>query len=600
MSKNNRRPDYQAKLPKTDHNLSHKVKFSSSVGHILPVFHHIMNPGENLKVDLSLFSRTQPLVQPAMVDIEENVDFFFVPFPLLYTGFEAKMYGTTDFLSSYFEATAENRPFPLLSTIEDSEFGSTEYWVDLADEVDNGNISATLSASRLLAHLKYNFMMPFNGTEFEYEGQIAKYSDAYMPRVFPYALLAYHAIYYDFFSLQDFESRVVSNYNWDRYSSASYEQAHVFPSNFWKLHYCAYDGDYFTNTYPTPLLSTANIKPNMLDNSQFNNALRLYLGDGSSVYAADNLAQATSQSDFMQVSSDGDSAFTLATNQLRANFAVEKYLRVLGRADKTYDAQILAHFGFKVPTDVKHQVQHIGHHSQEIKIGEVVATAQTYDGESGASLGDIAGKGYGNGGRQNMVDFTAPVHGVVMAVFYAKPKQVYNRYGFDRINWITGPESFWNEEFDALGAQPLFTLEAQCPIDYPWAASEADIWSWEDRYHEFKHKYSWATPAFASTLKEENEETKRFNVWNTWINGQSPLRYDLNRSVDVDKNLKGRLVMPSDLNNIFTVDFVSQMNEAFVMSPWLMYQGDPFIHDLTFNITLWSPMSKTGESRLDF
>ena len=37
-------------------------------------------------------------------------------------------------------------------------------------------------------------------------------------------------------------------------------------------------------------------------------------------------------------------------------FAVEKLLRITGRARKDYDSQVLAHLGFKVPHDVKHEL----------------------------------------------------------------------------------------------------------------------------------------------------------------------------------------------------------------------------------------------------
>lgn len=601
MSKNNRRPEYVAKLPKTDHNLSHKVKFSSSVGHLLPVFHHILNPGENLKVDLSLFTRTQPLVTAAMVDIQENVDFYFVPFPLLFTGFEAQMYGTSDFLSSYVATHSDDRWFPLLNTVM-TEAERVTCWQRFLDETDNGWTSGVLSASRLLAHLHYNFMMPFDGIEYEYlPDQTRVYNDGYQPTTFPYALMAYHAIYYDFFCLQDFESRRVGNYNWDLYTGDASVKAKDLPSNFFKLHYVAYDGDYFTNSYPTPLLSSANLSTDMLDNSQFADAMRLYLGDANNVTPAQSDGMSTVYpEDFSQVSANGSYDFTLATNQLRANFAVEKYLRVLGRADKTYDAQVLARFGFHVPTDIKHQVQHIGHHSQEIKIGEVVATAQTYDGTSGASLGEIAGKGYGIDKRKNMVDFTAPCHGVVMAVYHAKPVQIYNRFGFDRINWITSAQSFWDEAYDALGAQPIFNLEAASPINGPLPIQSENIFTWSDRYHEFKNKFSWTTPAFASPDQNGNPELRLFNQWNSWINGASPLRYDQMAGTEITQNLAGRLVHPDDLDEIFTVPFVKEFNDDFIKSPWLMYQGDPFLHDLDFKITLWSPMSKTGEPRMDF
>lgn len=605
MSKNNFRPEYQAKLPKTDHDLSHKVVFSSSVGHLLPVFHHIVNPGENLKVDIDLFTRTQPLVTAAMVDVEEKVDFFFIPFPYIFTAFEPRLYGTTDYLSSNFQIDGRDDQlgFPLLvswfptgGTDDAKDYG--EYWrTHLSSNPDLAKVNGSLSYCRLATHLHYNPLMAFNGTTYSSGGQNKRCSNNVMPSVFPYALYCYHAIYYNFFSNQDFEKRQVQFYNADKYVFSTQSVSSMF-HQFFNLHYVSYGPDYFQDSFISPLLSSKNLTTNLLSNSALQNSLRLYLGDSPSVYPADSSATSTANdSEFVQVSAGDNGSFALATNQLRANFALEKYLRVLGRADKTYDAQVLAHFGFKVPTDYKHQVQHIGHFAQEIHIGEVVSTAQTYtDSNTGASLGEIVGKGYGKGVRENMVDFTAPCHGIIMAVYHARPKLIYNNFGFDRINWFTGVTSLYNPEYDALGAQPIFNTELLPPSNN-WVGNPTII-RWTDRYHEFKHKFNWATLAFSEDVKT-TAYYRKFNQWSSWINGSVPLRWDANQGEDPDLYIQSNLVFPDDLDNLFTVGFVKTYNPAYIDSPWLIFQGDPFMHELKFNMTLWSSMSKTGEPKMD-
>lgn len=608
MSKNNFRPEYQAKLPKTDHDLSHKVVFSSSVGHLLPVFHHIVNPGENLKVNIDLFTRTQPLVTAAMVDIEEKVDFFFIPFPYIFTAFEPRLYGTTDYLSSYFESDGHDDEinFPLLqswaptgATDDAKDFGA--YWrTHLQSYPDFAKVNGSLSFARLASHLHYNPFMPFNGTSYTNSSeQSVRCSGNVMPSIFPYALYAYHAIYYNFFSNQDFEKRQVTYYNADKYVSVGQDVSSM-PHQFFNLHYVSYGPDYFQDSFVTPLLSNKNASVNLLNNSSIQESLRLYLGNSSRVFSANKIGESsTSDEEFTQVSAGGaNSSYILATEQLRANFALEKYLRVLGRADKTYDAQVLAHFGFKVPTDYKHQVQHIGHFGQEIHIGEVVSTAQTYtDSNTGASLGEIVGKGYGKGVRDNMVDFTAPCHGIIMAVYHARPKLIYNNFGFDRINWFTGVQSLYNPEFDALGAQPIFSTELLAPSSNNWVSSGSII-RWTDRYHEYKHKFNWATLAFSEDVQTP-AIYRKFNQWSSWINGSVPLRWDLNQGEDPDLFIQSNLVFPDDLDNLFTVGFVKTYNPAYIENPWLIFQGDPFMHELKFNMILWSSMSKTGEPKMD-
>ena len=598
MSKNNFRPSYQAKLPKTDHNLSQKVIFTSSVGHLLPVYHTIVNPSENIKMDLEIFTRTQPLVSAAFLDITENVDVFFIPFDKMLTSFGNKVYDNTDYLSSML-AGDETLNFPKLTlrTFTSDGGSPAKYYNLYIDEVinesDNGDVNGRLSGIRLFNHLHYNPSIFLSDSS---HGE-ATSGTLLMPAVFPYALLAYHAIYYDYFSLQDYEKRFVKDYNFDY---LTFNSSEGYTTRLCKLHYVPYEFDYFQNSYVSPLLSDKNVLVNFNNNS-IKSAMRLYLGNDNIVAPSDSTGGGTtSAEDFVQVSAANDGAYALATNQLRANFAMEKYLRVLGKADKTYDAQVLAHFGFKVPTDVKHSVQHIGHFESQIHIGEVVSTAQTVDANAttGASLGEIAGKGYGANKRDKVVDFTAPCHGVLMAVYYAKPKRIYSTYGFDKINMFTGPESLWNPEFDALGAQPIFRGEL---LFNGWSF-DSEIQAWQNRFQEFKQKYDWASLAFNDPNGSQPTPSgfNGFNDWTSWINGQVPFKLDRYGSVDPDLNYKGRLVQPSDLNRLFTVPFVATWNETYRNNLHLIFQGDPLMHSLNFHVTLWSPMSKTGEPRMDF
>ena len=87
---------------------------------------------------------------------------------------------------------------------------------------------------------------------------------------------------------------------------------------------------------------------------------------------------------------------------------------ITGRTKKTYDAQVLAHYGVEVPHDVKHDITLIGHDTYPIHVGEVTSLAATND----ASLGDLAGKGWAQSPNDvKKHKFTAPCHGVIMTIF---------------------------------------------------------------------------------------------------------------------------------------------------------------------------------------
>ena len=100
MANVNTKPSYQAHLSKTGFDVSQTFNFSSSCGHILPVWYDIANPGEHYSLSTNLFTRTQPLASAPMVDIDEYIDWFFVPFSLLYGNFDSWIYGINDQHSS--------------------------------------------------------------------------------------------------------------------------------------------------------------------------------------------------------------------------------------------------------------------------------------------------------------------------------------------------------------------------------------------------------------------------------------------------------------------------------------------------------------------
>lgn len=578
MSKKNFRPEYQAQLPKTDHDLNQRFIFTSSVGQILPVYHHPLNPGERITGSFDLFTRTQPLLTAAMADISEDIDVFFVPFPLLFTDFEARAYGTNDHLSSTFE-NANSEELPLLQL----SFGNIE---DYGDDTDDGGDSFYKSSYRLLTHLGYNpnSLLPDNYSVGEniYVNPFTTLS----PNIFPYALLAYHAIYYKWFSNSDRERQIVSYYNWDKYFNNTYvSPGDTIPAGFLQLHYVPLTNDYFSSTLPTPIVSSANT---LNSSRNFNAMIKNFLGANNT--RGYDISGATT--DFYdQIDATITSSHGQATSNLRAAFALEKYLRVLGRADKTYDAQVLAHLGVKVPHDVKHQITHLGHFHSDIHIGEVVSTASTEED----TLGDIAGKGYGKSESKETFDFTAPVHGVLMAVYYARPRVIYERYGFDKINAFTSFNDLWNDEFDQLGVQPLFGYETN--IDSGMTNEQMTaICGFQFRYLERKRKYDKTTPAFF-----EPNRANRFNDWIRWINQREPLDgFALSQAVSGQiPHFSKFLCHPTDLNALFVQPYITNWSWQYVESPWLIFQSDPFIHDLRTYVKLYSPMSKTGEPKLD-
>ena len=93
-------PRYVNRESRQGHDLSHDFSFTSSTAQLLTLFAHRMDPKDTISGRVDMFTRTQPLTQPANVEIEEFVDYFFVPLDMLYSGLGDFLYQVNEPYSS--------------------------------------------------------------------------------------------------------------------------------------------------------------------------------------------------------------------------------------------------------------------------------------------------------------------------------------------------------------------------------------------------------------------------------------------------------------------------------------------------------------------
>lgn len=72
------------KTSRNGFDLSFKKNFTAKVGELLPVMVKEVLPGDVFNIDLSSFTRTQPVNTAAFARMREYYDFFFVPYNLLW------------------------------------------------------------------------------------------------------------------------------------------------------------------------------------------------------------------------------------------------------------------------------------------------------------------------------------------------------------------------------------------------------------------------------------------------------------------------------------------------------------------------------------
>lgn len=604
-------PEYRAKLPRNQHVLSHDFGFTCTTGHLLPVFHDLLQASEKISLGFEFDLRTMPLVDAAFCRLTTHTEYFFVPIQLLYQPFENVYYQINEQFSSLFEQPNNiQSDFPVLDlNYVAGDAVRYRLWEHRADVFNGESIGQN--------YLRLFDMLDYSSPDKNY--------DDWLPNVFPYALLAYNCIYQYNYRLDNREKFDAESFNWDKYYNVT-TPITTYPWLYCRLHYRPLASDYFTDVKVSPIVDTLNLNSADLQaakdwlSSNQNISKQTAAGQGKVTTFGQTIVSTVGEQQPMQSPSKArystnllpwqasDTALTVATGgnvkgdiyqlnidsphyhqsaspsgtsafntaNIRALFATEKLWSVTGRARKNYDAQTLAHFGFKVPHDVKHQITKFGHDVSHINIGEVIATGAG----DGVPLGEIAGKGYGHQ-ENRMHQFTAPCHGVVMVLFSVTVDRNYEA-GFPKYNVLTSRNDMYIPEYDNLGMQPLFGYESG------QGYTADSVMGWQYRYEQWKRRYNRVSPAFRND---------RNGSLASWIPSFRPPSV-VNASIVTD-SFQYFLNRPDDVNQLMLAQYPTQWSEAFEQDESAIYDNDPFVVHSHINAVLNSPMSDFSLPRLD-
>lgn len=602
----NRLPHRTANLSRTGHDMSQEFAFTASTGMILPVYQDYLNAGETDYYSGSLIVRCQPLVTAAMCDVDIYLDWFFVPAQMLFTLFGSKRWMTNDLISSFYDDSLIKDDVMPLYDIQSyvkmyrspSLYGTTTQ--GFYTDGYNGTFECLgKSTFRLLNHFGFNPYGIFEGDSSAAVGL------SYMtnPNVFPLFPLAYQAIYQDYFRLplDSYQRRRVTAFNVDKeYATTSTAYSHTAQGNdasLFCLHYRPRHLDYFTSLKNSPVMSAVNSLGSFSDVNSIFQRVDSYL-DREGVRLTDDFGVSSSSGSGSSLGSTTQASLIEGTSGrvssmgLRRMFAVEKLARVIGRAKMDYDSQVLAHFGFKVPHDVKHELSHLKTQHTVLHIGEVISTSDTYSNGSGSALGAIGGKGYGIiRSTDKPFKFTAPVDGVIMCTFSAVPRMRYSGV-FDKQNSLTDRISFYQPEFDKLGMQPLFAYETS-GFQSSYVSYRV---GWQFRYEQWKRKVSRVSEAFAIPV-----QVGQLNQSAPWVVSMRPFGVVNSAgtySPGTVVNFQDLVSRPSDLNSCMVVPYTGTWNSAYLTNPQTMFYTDPFICQFRANVKKVSVMSAYGEPDL--
>lgn len=455
-------------------------KFTSSLGMLLPCFVRECNPDEHYRINARMFTRTMPMNSAAFIQCTQHVEFFFVPYRLLWRDFPQFVTGTKYPTSLYDSSVSSDSPKFDLSKI----YNAFKQKLTASNLTPSGGLGTDLlgypkiqNAMRLLDLLGYGCY---------YTPESKDFAPAVMN---PFRLLAYQKICADFYRVANWENNRVKSWNIDGLnidltSSWNAVTLQNFLDNYLALNYRPWKKDLFTiaNTQfqGADFMSSYFIAPNFPDLKKDGN-LSMYpitstsSGSQGSFYSGDTLNTSKSVS------------FSVAN--LRSAFALDKLYRLMSQAsDGDYKSQIKARYGFDAYAP-QMRCQFVGSASSVIQVNPITSTADTLTTTDNAFEGTPVGRIYGNGVAQgsDTFDFDTKEHGILMGICSFVPDVDYSSYGVNIFNKKLSSSEYFQPEFDNLGKQPLDATSLYlAKVPGAGGIQSPAVLGWIPRYAEYK------------------------------------------------------------------------------------------------------------------
>lgn len=545
-------------------------KFTSSLGMLLPCFVRECNPNEHYRINPRMLCRSMPMNSAAFIQCTQNVEFYFVPYRLLWSSFPQWFVGTKfDVSSSKVNEEKANFPTFDLGTIYQAIYGNTvaSNWSDVL------GYSLTKGALRLLDLLGYGDLSHFNDiTNLNIENI----------KVSPFRLLAYQKVCSDFYRVANYESARVKSYNYDSLIPLA-GNVQNFVSTYLQLRYRPWKKDRYTisstsfqgNDYMSNLLS-APVFPDTIRDANAN---------------PDSDSKGHNFQGYLSINTSLNNAGITVAN-LRSAFALDKLYRLSAQAgDGDYKSQIKARFGFD-PYAPQYKCEFVGSASAPVKIDQVTTTADTLsaNGNSGTPAGRIYGNAYAQE-SSGIFEYDVKEHGILIGLSSFVPDVDYSSYGINPFNTKIHREDFFQPEFDNLGKQPMSSV-----VFNPWKKVDVpsggvtnhklqlvnSVLGWYPRYIEYKTSVDEVHGQLNGWLNRSFDRAPSLSLW-------TAPRFNSSDSKKVDNwrdnglSLDFFYIDPNIYDSIFVNQYRGDQSE------------DQFICEVTNNVQAILPMSVSGE-----
>ncbi len=592
--------------------ISYSTLFTSPCGMILPAYVEEVLAGDYIDLGMENFTRTQPAVAPAFVNFDEKVDFYYVPFRLLWSLYDSWRLGTNLYqksgLGNGSSYDFDSLPLSLPSDLQlPSQSYKFMFYALFCATTSEGTAIPYYSNPDIWGYWtcfstwRMFDLLGYGAINYEWVKDkpldVGSLDDTSVNgvslHVNLFRALAYQCIAQHFYRNEDFEPLVPQFYNLDMFTSIR----NGFDFNLSTSGQVAYLNKLFVPDYKCFRKDRFNsVKPingfgfNALEvydfgflSSLWNSYVNDKEGTGGSIESGDFNFQVEGKTAFVESylppkEVEGVQMARLTPNDLRILLAQDSLLRSMVYSKKDYASLREAELGissrnFDVP-------QYLGTHMNAITLSDVEGTATT----DHSQLGELAGKGIG-GNSSHVFKKEFEEDGVIIGMHYIMPRNNYNSNRIDRRNHVLSRYDLPMPQFDNLGLQPIWMWEygiynelANIDLLLDPSSESSDNWfgasfGFEARYGEYKSRVNEIHGIFRNGLS--------LDYWTLSTNVKDVYSSDSKWSAGIlgDQFFKCR---PNITDQIFNVAFDGTEST------------DPFMCSMTFHVTRVSNMSVMG------
>jgi len=462
-----------SKPRKNKFDLSHEVKQTGNMGYLYPAFIQDIIPGDSFRVKTQQMIRFSPLLAPMMHNVDFKMDYFFVPYRLVWDEWKDFITGGEDGndLPSYPRVSISNGT---TATQYMSKGTLADY---LGIPPTQGSLSGDVNGNAI------------NG------GAWTKSAPNVELSVLPFR--AYQLIYHEYFRDQNV------GIEYEQYTNSGIQLSNSLDDQL-NIRKTNWEKDYFTSALPFLQRGTEVELP--LGTVSVDRVVDL---SGNTANPGDLEHDPYYSSSYIKVNTGYTSSTvklegeveSVTINELRKASALQQWLELMARAGSRYREQIFAIFGERIPDYTVQVPQYLGGGKTPIMISEVLSTYAN-EGSTDRPQGDMTGHALGLGdgiGFQQSFD----EHGIVLGLLRVVPKTSY----------IQGLSRFWQKfdkfdhyfpQFANLGEQEVYNREiflyGDADDGKDSTMSDNQIFGYQQRYAEYKYSQNRIAGDFRDTL----------------------------------------------------------------------------------------------------